>query len=728
MTANEIAELEVQKKIIECFNSFNSFRFNAGAGAGKTYALIESIKYILKHKLETLQNNNQHIVCVTYTNVAVKEIKERLGNSDLVIVSTIHEMLWEILKLHQPQLVECHYQKLVSELDLLNSELDNPEHSKLKVFSSLPEKDKEVFKSFAFDTKNIYYQNINAKAADFRAAYSEFKEQIGDANFKAWFKNYDNYKEVVKRLYKQKRYLYCKERIENKDSEYCSVMYDSTANTDRLDKMKFSHDTLLEYALFLIEKYPLLRRLIIDKYPYFLIDEYQDTSPEVIKLIYLVHEYSLEQDRKWLIAYFGDTAQSIYENGVGEEISVIHPDLNEIYKVFNRRSHFQIIQSINTVRNDNIKQKSFFESKNNGLVEFYHIDAKGDDETKIQYINDFLFKYKSSLKESSGVDDGKIHCLVLTNKLMAMLNGFGEIYDAFNNAENIYYKDLNTKLLSHELLKLDPTIRLLYHFVRQFVQINNVNATYYDVFGTRGKKLKFSSANKLINDIKSINPATLGDLIQAVSNLYKVEFRNEELEAYCYQSLKNKKEDIDNFGTIEQMFNSLIRELMITTQTVVQESVAVSLTDEQNDELSDQEVEKVKELLNIPLSKWIKWVRYIDKDLNSDIIFHTYHGSKGEEYENVAIIMEHSFGRVYSGRNKFKKYFEHLQCDRNIQIEKLVDDEYCEEFYNTRNLVYVACSRAIKKLKILYLDDVSDIEQGVKTIFEKKLEWNKPII
>lgn len=727
MTPNEIAELEIQNKILECFNYFNSFRFNAGAGAGKTYSLIESIKHILKNKLESLQKNNQYIACVTYTNVAVKEIKERLGHSDLVLVSTIHEMLWEILKAHQPQLVECHYQKLSSELNELNSELNNPEHPKLKVFTSLSEEDKEVFKSFAFNTKNIYYQNINAKAAMFRAAYDGYKEQIGDDNFKAWLKNYGNFKEVVKRLYKQNRYQYCKEKIENKDSEYRSVNYDSTSNTDRLDKMKFSHDTLLEYSLTLVEQYPLLRRLIIDKYPYFLIDEYQDTSPFVIRLINEVHKYSLEQEKQWLIGYFGDTAQSIYDTGVGSKISTIHPDVNDIDKIFNRRSHLQIIHTINKVRNDSIKQREFLDSKNNGLVEFHHIDAKGDDEKQIKCTHDFLNKYQSFLNEDPLIENKKINCLVLTNKLMAQLNGFGVIYDAFNSAENIYYKDLNTKFLSHELEKLDPTIRLLYQFVRQFIQINNSKATYYDVFGSRSKKLSFSVANKLINDINSINPATIGDLIQGFSNLYKVEIKSEELEAYCHQSLKNKKEDIERFGTIENMISSLIRELMIITPTVDKESMVTSLTDEQNEKLSDQEVEQVKSLLNIPLSKWMKWVNYIDQDIDSDMVFHTYHGTKGEEYENVAIIMEHSFGRAYAGRNKFKKYFEHLQYDKHIQNEKLDDDEYSDEFYNTRNLVYVACSRAMKNLKILYLDDISDIQHGIKTIFEEQLEWESSL-
>lgn len=45
---NEQLELDIQKKINECLENFKSFCFDAGAGAGKTYALQKSIEYILK--------------------------------------------------------------------------------------------------------------------------------------------------------------------------------------------------------------------------------------------------------------------------------------------------------------------------------------------------------------------------------------------------------------------------------------------------------------------------------------------------------------------------------------------------------------------------------------------------------------------------------------------------------------------------------------------------------
>ncbi|EMK6591835.1 ATP-dependent helicase, partial [Vibrio cholerae] len=104
-------EIDTQKRIYKYIDGFNSFRFNAGAGAGKTYALIETLKYVTINKISATQSP-QKVVCITYTNVAVNEIKSRLGNTEVVHVSTIHERLWELIKRAQPQLLKCHKEKI----------------------------------------------------------------------------------------------------------------------------------------------------------------------------------------------------------------------------------------------------------------------------------------------------------------------------------------------------------------------------------------------------------------------------------------------------------------------------------------------------------------------------------------------------------------------------------------------------------------------------------------
>ena len=98
MSPNEAEEIQVQQDLNKCVDSFRSFRFNAGAGAGKTYALVETIRYIIRNKLLELKKKSQQVICITYTNVAVREIKERLGSSDVILISTIHDRLWKNCK------------------------------------------------------------------------------------------------------------------------------------------------------------------------------------------------------------------------------------------------------------------------------------------------------------------------------------------------------------------------------------------------------------------------------------------------------------------------------------------------------------------------------------------------------------------------------------------------------------------------------------------------------
>ncbi|PUU69038.1 hypothetical protein DBB36_15810 [Flavobacterium sp. WLB] len=92
------------EKIKECIESNSSYVVEAGAGSGKTYALIQTLNYLIETKGELLQTKKQNVVCITYTNVAKNEIIKRIEYNDLVKVFTIHEFLWQSIKQFQKQL------------------------------------------------------------------------------------------------------------------------------------------------------------------------------------------------------------------------------------------------------------------------------------------------------------------------------------------------------------------------------------------------------------------------------------------------------------------------------------------------------------------------------------------------------------------------------------------------------------------------------------------------
>jgi len=108
--AESVAE-QTLERLRSCIDAGTSFRLEAGAGAGKTYSLIEALKHLITARGPAMRKRHQQIACITYTNVACDQIKKRIDDNPLVLVSTIHAFLWPIIRPFQSTLRE-----LVSQL------------------------------------------------------------------------------------------------------------------------------------------------------------------------------------------------------------------------------------------------------------------------------------------------------------------------------------------------------------------------------------------------------------------------------------------------------------------------------------------------------------------------------------------------------------------------------------------------------------------------------------
>ena len=102
----EQASEDALNKLFKTLDDKQCFRFEAGAGAGKTYSLIEALKYLIHIDSVTLSKNNQQIACITFTNVAKDEIDTRTDNNPVVLAETIHTFSWALLRGMQKQMRE----------------------------------------------------------------------------------------------------------------------------------------------------------------------------------------------------------------------------------------------------------------------------------------------------------------------------------------------------------------------------------------------------------------------------------------------------------------------------------------------------------------------------------------------------------------------------------------------------------------------------------------------
>ncbi|MBP1970762.1 DNA helicase-2/ATP-dependent DNA helicase PcrA [Virgibacillus natechei] len=269
------------------------FKVSAGPGAGKTKFLINHIKNVLhnSNKLGRIRK----IACITYTNVGVKTIIQRLGDEiDHIEVSTIHSLLFTHIVKPYLYLINQKY-----EVDL--EKLDAPfEHIVSRGYFIKTNLSKKYVKED--EMKKIYWE-VNG---------STCKLSLRNRN-----KDYHN------SLFKYKQFFW--------------------------EKGIIHYEDVLAFAWEILNSSDKALRIIRSKFPYFFIDEFQDTNPiqtEIIKLI---------AEKETTVGVIGDKAQSIYEfQGADvKQFNNFHlPGMFSYNMEDNHRSTENIIKVLNKVRND----------------------------------------------------------------------------------------------------------------------------------------------------------------------------------------------------------------------------------------------------------------------------------------------------------------------------------------------------------------------------------------
>ena len=55
------------------------------------------------------------------------------------------------------------------------------------------------------------------------------------------------------------------------------------------------------------------------------------------------------------------------------------------------------------------------------------------------------------------------------------------------------------------------------------------------------------------------------------------------------------------------------------------------------------------------------------------------------------------------------------------------EEQVSDKYKKGRNILYVAITRAIKNLRVLYIDDYEEIKDGIKKVFEKAYQFTNEI-
>ena len=657
---NRELELGIQQKINECLDNFESFCFNAGAGAGKTYALQKSIEHILKTKGENLKLSNQKILCITYTNAAKDEILNRLGKNSSAVVSTIHEFLWGFISIQQGLLTVEHNNKIKEELNKIEQKINaNPLSGSV---------DLEVFHKEISDEEflKIFYSTPITPA-------SNFKDEIIGYNkyFSVYLGNVKNFTSLVKDVEKKCKLEETLKEIENKKSR--KIVYNPIRNQDKLENYVISHDTLLLYCKNIITSHNLLKRLFSDRYPYILVDEYQDTDEKVVAIIDSIREYS-NSKKNLVVGFFGDSLQNIYGSGVG--VLPNKEEYKSIEKIFNRRSSKQIVELIEKIRNDNFGQQSIYSDFDNGSYNFY---IAGKD-----------FNLDTFLQENSLINNTS--CLLMKNDDISKARGFDELLSVlkkFPRFSGANYENVTNEFLQKNLQQMGWFLREILTFIDLIQKSRDNNSTVREI-------VQFVTPSKLM--------ITFAEMKQFISSSREINLSTLTIDK-CITEIANIQGRISGEDILRKIFSidDTAENILLNIKNRAYDYFYYS----QDSEEYEREVTVIDEFFNLDVSRFIKWYSYIFDNLNNEAIcYYTLHGSKGLEFDNVVVVLQDNFARK---RNYCKYFFENYNT--------LTDSD--SQFQEVRNLLYVACSRAKINLHVIYIADIQeDIVDNIKNIFD----------
>ncbi len=378
----------------------------AGAGSGKTLTIVGKIKYLV----EVLKVNPENILCISFTNEAVNNLKNRLDYE--IDVFTFHKLSLEILK-------NSHVYYQIAPSDLL-------EYTISEYFEGFLENN--PYLDFIIDYFKYYIEedidiDIDLVKTKYNKLFLSFKKLIN--KFINMIKCNNQTTKDFKKYLKKNRFLSKNERYKNKC--FLIIMFDiyrfylEEVNSS----YKIDFDMMIKLARECVKKYGMKKY-----YKYIIIDEFQDISMIRYELIKAISE-SLDSK----VFAVGDDFQSIYAfSGSTLELFIKFKKYFSNSKVFYLKKTYRNSLELIKISNAFIKKNPYQLSKR--LIS----DKRLDKPIKIVYFTKSNYKYKFFDLLKYMYDLGKRECLVLgrcNHDLDIVLNG-----------DELKYQDMNLKYLT----------------------------------------------------------------------------------------------------------------------------------------------------------------------------------------------------------------------------------------------------------------------------------------
>ncbi|MBQ8318254.1 MAG: UvrD-helicase domain-containing protein [Lachnospiraceae bacterium] len=304
-------------------------RVIAGAGSGKTKTLTHRYAYLVNE----LGIATSNIACVTFTNKAAKEmknrIKEMIGDGDVGYICTFHGLGVYILR---EDIYVINYPDNFVILDTEDTE------TMLK----------DVYEKANLSTNKLTFDEARLAIAFFKSKFSHisFLENVDSSQLKELFEKETNVKKKV--IY---GYLY-----------------------EQKKNFGLDFDDLITVSLYILRNYEDKRKKWQERMMYVMVDEFQDVSNLNYELAKIISDYHKN------LFIVGDPDQTIY-SWRGADVKYIvdfgdeYPGYTDVILSKNYRSSPEIIDAANSlIKNNKYRVPYQVEAtrESNVITAYYH--------------------------------------------------------------------------------------------------------------------------------------------------------------------------------------------------------------------------------------------------------------------------------------------------------------------------------------------------------------------
>ena len=337
---------KIQKEIV--LDNNHNLLIIAGAGSGKTYTLVEKVKYLLNNNIK-----ENEILIISFTNESCNEITKRLNNR--ITALTFHKLALYLLSDYY-LIDDNKIMEII--LDYIYNNLNIAKINNILNFLILYENEFSIgFEYHKYQRKDIFKINkdiINNENKEDLYKFIIYNKK--DLYINRLIKLLNNGIKVVKnnnykinKDIKEERYLLFLKILED-------IKINNYSNNEIID-----FDDMINLAISKINN-----NEIKSNYKYIFIDEFQDISINRFELI-----KKLKDLNNSLIFSFGDDFQSIYDFS-GSNINIFinykkYIDNLKIYKLEESYRNSKELLNISNefiLKNQNQINKKMFSNKN----------------------------------------------------------------------------------------------------------------------------------------------------------------------------------------------------------------------------------------------------------------------------------------------------------------------------------------------------------------------------